>query len=183
MTEIEKKVAINKAMGKLYPQLVINCRKLCGKGWDAWGSDLLPHTISQFLNMPLDRQYEIMFDDKHKPEFYLTRAMALQLKSSTSTFYIRYRKPMIANRELLPDYDYKDYNTTLDTPLDTEIKECLEYHTYNTLDYYDKYLITEHYYKGVNVSDMSKNLDIQPGRLGRDIKKALTKLKKLCSQV
>ena len=181
MTDIEKKVAIEKAMGKLYPQLQINCKKLCGSGYDQFGPDLLPHTIDQFLNMPLDRQYEIMFEDK--PEHYITRAMALQLKSSTSTFYIRYRKPMMASRELLPDYEYKDYNTTLDDHVDVEIKECLEYHTFNSLDYYDKYLITEHYYKGVNVTDMSNNLDIQPGRLSRDIKKALTKLKELCSQV
>ena len=177
MKDQDKRTAIAKAMEDLYPQLEINCKKLCGKGFDQWGADLLPHTVEQFLNMDLDRQYQIMFEDK--PEHYITRAMAMQLKSSTSTFYSRYRRPMMQNRELLPDYSYKDYNTDLDTPVEKQIKECLEYHTYNTLDYYNKYLITEHYYKGVNVSDMSKALDIQPGRLGKDIKKALIKLKEL----
>lgn len=176
----EQRELIAECVRNLYPQLVINCKKLCGSGYDAWGADLLPHTVEQFLNMPIETQWRVCFEDK-KPENYITRAMSLQLKSSTSTFYIRYRKPMMANRELLPDYEYKDYNTTLDTPLDAEIKECLEYHTHNSLDYYDKHLITEHYYKGVNVSDMSQALDIQPGRLSRDIKKALTKLKELCS--
>jgi len=179
MKDIDKRKAIEKAMAELYPQLQINCKKLCGKGFDQWGTDLLPHTVDQFLSMDLDRQYEIMFEDK--PEHYITRAMAMQLKSSTSTFYNRYRKPMMANRELLPDYEYKDYNTTLDTPVDTEIKECFAYHVENTLDYYDKYLIISHYYTGMTVTEMAKNTGIQPGRLTRDMKKVLTKLKKLCS--
>ena len=180
MTDTEKRTAIREGISKLYPQLQINCKKLCGKGFDAWGGDLLPHTLDMFLNMPLDRQYEIMFEDK-KPENYLTRAMALQLKSSTSTFYNKYRRPMMASRELLPDYEYKDYNTSLDTPLDKELKECFAYHVENSLDYYDKYLITQHYYSGLSIAEIGEMVNIQPGRLGRDVKKALKRLKALCS--
>ena len=181
MTEIQQRNKIRVALGALHPQLVINCKKLCGTGYSQWGEDLLTHTLSQFLSMKTAKQFKIIFLDG-KAEHYITFGMRVQLKSSTSTFYTIYRKPMLKTRELLPDYKYPNYNSDKDSDDTLEIKDCFTYHLNNTLNFYDKHLITEHYYKGISVSDMSLKLDIPPGTLGKDIKKILIKLKRLCSQ-
>ena len=181
MTELQQQDEIRIGLSKLHPQLVINCKKLCGTGYNQWGDDLLTHTLGQFLSMKTEKQYKILFLDK-KAEHYITFGMRVQLKSSTSTFYTIYRKPMLKTRELLPDYKYPGYNTDKDDDATLEIKDCFTHHINNTLNFYDKHLITEHYYKGISVSDMSLILDISPGTLGKDIKKILIKLKKLCSQ-
>ena len=180
MTELEKKEQIKIALDKLYPQLQINVKKVCGAGSDLWLDNLLPHTLEQFMSMDTDKQYKILYEDK-MGENYISRAMALQLKSSTSSFYRIYRRGSIESRELLPEYHYQGYNTEEDTDVANEVKECLLYHTENSLDFYDKFLIKEHYFKGIAIGEMAIRTDIQPGRLTRDIKKALTKLKKLCS--
>ena len=181
MTEQQQQNEIRIALGKLHPQLVTNCKKLCGTGYGQWGENLLSHTISQFLSMKTAKQFKIIFLDG-KAEHYITFGMRVQLKSSTSTFYTIYRKPLIKTRELLPDYKYQNYNTDKDSDDTLEIKECFTYHLNNTLNFYDKHLIMEHYYKGISVSDMSITLDISPGTLAKDIKKVLIKIKRLCSQ-
>lgn len=180
MTTTEKQAQISKELGRIYPQLQINVNKVCGKGATYWAENLLAHTIELFLSMKIDHQYKILFEDK-AGENYITRSMAMSLKSSTSSFYAKYRRGSIESRELLPDFKYEKHNTFNDTDVHAEVKECLDYHVHNTLNFYDKALIIDHYYKGMNVSVMSERYDIQPGRIAKDVKKALKTLKRLCS--
>ena len=182
MTTREKEAAIRVALNDLYPQLEINCKKVCGQGHERWGANLLAHTIELFLQMNTDKQYKIIVEDK-AGENYITRSMAIALKSYTSSFYRIYRRDLESYRELLPDYHYTDYHTENDTSEVQDIKECLRYHVDNTLDYYDKYLIQEHYYNGANLGTISEKTGIQPYRVTADIKKALKKLKKLCGKL
>jgi len=181
MTTQEKEAAIRKRLEEIYPQLKINCKKVCGSGYDLWGSNLLPHIISEFLSINLDKQYRIMVQDD-AGEFYITRSMAMSLKSSTSSFWRIYRRDSNSFRELLPDYRYPKHVDDYEEEDITEVKECLRYHVDNTLDFYDKYLVQEHYYNGTNLSTISENTGIQPYRVTADIKKALKKLKKLCGK-
>lgn len=129
--------------------------------------------------MDVDKQYKIAIEDDSL-EFYITRSMAISLKSSTSTFYRVWRREMESHRELLPDYKYQGYNDVDEKNENRETKECLDYHVQNTLDFYDKYLIMEHYYKGSTLQVIAEKTGIQPYRITADIKKALKKLKKLC---
>ena len=181
MTEIQKKAAVTKHIGELYPQLRINCKKVCGAGFNLWGENLLSHIITEFLSINLDKQYKILVEDK-AGENYITRSMAISLKSSTSTFYRKHRRDSQSYREILPDWKYPSLVETDEEINTSVIKDCLKHHVENTLEFYDKYLIQEHYYGGVNLSVISENTGIQPYRITRDIKKALKKLKKLCGQ-
>ena len=182
MTDKQKQEAITKEMAELYPQLQINCKKVCGSGYQLWGDNLLPHIITEFLSMNLDKQYKILVED-NAGEFYITRSMAMSLKSSTSSFWRIYRRDIGSYRELLPDYRYPSLVESDDDVNVSEVKECLRFHVDNTLDFYDRYLIQEHYYNGANLSTISENTGIQPYRVTADIKKALKKLKKLCGEL
>ena len=172
-----KKEQINKRLEEIYPQLEINCKKVCGYGYPHWGENLLAHSIQSFLQMDIDKQYRIMVEDD-AGENYITSGMAISVKSNTSSFFRIYRRELYQSREIL-EINYDEYNTNLDLDPSKEKIECLS-KAVKQLDYYDKHLITEHYYKSVSVAELGRQLNIQPARLTADIRIALLKLKKIC---
>ena len=175
MTTKEKQEAISKRLGEIYPQLRINTKKICTYNFPQWGEDLIAHSIESFLKMDLDKQYRIMVADD-AGEHYITRSMAISLKSVTSTFYRVHRLDLYNSRELLEI----NYQKPVDGPDESiEKVECIA-KAVKSLPFYDKYLITKHYYEGVNVAELGRQVGIQPARLTSDIKIALLKIKKLC---
>ena len=177
---MNKKEQVNKRLDEIYPQLRINCKKVCGAGFNHWGENLLAHSIVSFLNMDLDKQYRIMCEDD-AAENYITRGMAISIKSYTSTFFRLYRRDLYNSRELL-EINYEKYTTKIDFGNDNEHEDrltCIE-QAVNNLPYYEKFLVKKHYYEGVNVAELGRQLNIQPARLTSDIKIALLKMKKQC---
>ena len=110
-TTTEKKQFISNEIAKIYEQLVINCRKVCGAAYDRYGVDLLPFSIEIFLDKPLEVQLKVIADKKL--ENYITHVMNFQLKLGTTGFYHKYRKHHEKQREYLMDYILKD-NSFLD---------------------------------------------------------------------
>ena len=49
-------IFVRKELEKVYPQLLINAKKVCGQGYQMWGEDLLPLAITFFLEKPLEQQ-------------------------------------------------------------------------------------------------------------------------------
>jgi len=176
---MNKKEQVNKRLDEIYPQLRINCKKVCGAGFNHWGENLLAHSIVSFLNMDLDKQYRIMCEDD-AAENYITRGMAISIKSYTSTFFRIYRRDLYNSRELL-EINYEKYSTKIDFGDDEHEDRltCIE-QAVNKLPYYEKFLVKKHYYEGVNVAELGRQLNIQPARLTSDIKIALLKMKKQC---
>ncbi len=84
MTKDEKIEVINQWLVDNYNQMKINVIKVCGYSQaaiDKWGDDIIPYVWEAFRKMDLDKQYEIITNGN--PENYLTRGMALSIKSST----------------------------------------------------------------------------------------------------
>ena len=105
----QKKAIIDKEITAIYSALVINSEKICSYMADSWAADLLTIVIEYFLRMDIDKQYQIVTTPSKKAsslEKYLTKCMALSVKSSTSPFYRTYRMRMYKHRELIPDFDY-----------------------------------------------------------------------------
>lgn len=173
-----KEEQIRKRLAEIYPQLKINCKKVCGYGYEQWGDNLLAHAIKSFLEMDLDKQYRIMVEDDNA-ERYITSGMAISIKSRTSTFYRIYRRDLYQSREILEiNYD-KLFHTDLDKDESKEKIECIA-NAVDKLPFYEKHLVKKHYYEGVNVAELGRQLNIQPARLTADIRIALLKIKKLC---
>lgn len=187
MTQKDKKKVVDDWITKNYKQLEINSKKLAQAN-NPLRPDLLAHTLEQFLTKDLDIQYRIVSEEK--PEFYITRMMALNLKSSTSSFYTKYRKPAMAIREFHVNkkYEGQEYDYELDDVLEGDIfaevnskhviirkalKELKEYNVY----FYD--VIQKLYIGDWSHTDYSEHYGIPMHELRHNVTQARHKFKKI----
>lgn len=116
---------VRKELEKIYPQLLINVKKVCGKGYSQWGEDLLPVAITFFLEKPLQQQLKTIREGKL--ENFITWIMNIQLKSNSSYHFSMYRRPMARNRELWEDkYDYMSKEDFIVEDFNEELLQCVE---------------------------------------------------------
>ena len=104
--------------------------------------------------------------------------MALAIKSNTSPFYHHYRQFSKRSAAINRDSDYQGrvvYKP--DGYKKVEGNEEAIRQAVKSLDFYDKYLITEYYYGGRSIHQISETTDINASTLSKDIKKALYKIK------
>ena len=175
MTKEEKQDYIRQRLSDLYPQMKINQWKVFGYSQVAeekWGGDLIPYVYETFLKMNVDKQYEIATEGNL--EYYLTRAMSLSLKSSTSMFYTTYRKFSRKSDEVSLNRHDKPFESTweLREQQIAKVKEAMQ-----DLDYYDKYLVSQYYIEGNTSKHIAKITGISPATVGRSLKTALKRLK------
>ena len=184
LSKTEMEATVNSELEAITEQLFVNARKVCSYNFDKWGPDLVSHTVLYFLNQPLDKKYAIVTSPSKKVsalERYLTSAMSLAVRSSTSPFYSKHRKHIESHRILYDEYDYSSkigYAEAADDEGDawSNMKSQLPL-LINDLHYYEKYLIQKHYIEQLTISEISKLTRITPQRLSRDIRAALQDLK------
>lgn len=177
MTKEEKEKVIIDWWDKNYNQLKINVHKVCGysqAALDKWGDDIIPYAYETFRKMDLDKQYDIIVNGT--PENYITRGMALSIKSSTSKFYNTYRKFSRKSNEFSVRFNDAPYDEKWKQHENNilELEEAIE-----KLDFYDKFLITEYYIQQRKARHIAEQTGITPATVSRDIKKALRNLEKL----
>ncbi len=154
------KKLIRKEVEKIYPQLVINCQKTCGMGYEKWGHDLLPLCIEMFLSKTVYHQLKVIRDGKL--ENYITFMLGLQLKSSSSRFYHHHRKETNKYREWLPHYAYKVPNDFFPEPFEDEedpVITCLN-KVKASLPPFERMVVNRHIINGEKYIDLSKEFDI-----------------------
>jgi DNA-directed RNA polymerase specialized sigma24 family protein len=181
LTEDEKRVRTE--LSKVFPQLQINARKVCGQGFDKWGDDLLQLSVEIYLEKPLD--YQIKVIDDGKLENFITYTMNFQLKrGKTTRFWHTHRKFLNSTRELfVGTYDYK--NPGLTEPFEDEIsdlQECINKQM-SKLDPFEKMLLTEKIQWGSKYTDIAKKYNIPYGQLQQGLKKTLNKIKEICQHL
>lgn len=183
----EQRKIVDEALTSVYDQLYINALKVCTYNFSQWGSDLVAYVVSYFLNLPLKKQYEVVVTPSAKVsslERYLTSAMSLAIRSSTSPFYTKYRKPMEKSRELFPDYDYSHiigYDVVDGDDWWNKMKDSLPA-LIKQLHFYDRYIIQKHYLEQLTIQEIHEITNITTYRLSRDIKIALIHLKELIKE-
>ena len=178
----EEEVWVRKELTKLYPQLVINCQKTLGAGYEKHGGDLRAVCIEFFLNKPIEVQVKSFKEGK--AENFITFMMGMQSKSGTSKYYHQYRKFNESQRELYDNYDYGYLKTISDsyTPFEDEDDDmmlCIKHHMKN-LNPYEKMLIDARVIRGMRFKDISDTYDIPYSSLSRELIRILKKLKKEC---
>lgn len=115
----KEEIYVRKKVTEAYPQLKKNIKKVCGAGYDQWGDDLLAVSIEFFLEKPLVQQLKTI--EEGKLENFITWIANIQLKSNSSRYYLHYRRPMLASRELFEinyDFSIKSFNE--------ELMQCVE---------------------------------------------------------
>ena len=186
MTEQDKRRVVNDWITDNYKQLRINIiHKLAGDT-NRLAEDLLASTIEQFLKKDTDICYRIVTEEK--PEYYITRMAALNLKSSTSYFYTHYRKPAMDIREFHVnkiyhgqehDYELEDH---LEGDLFTDIPEnfTLVRKTMKMLKEYNFYfhdLITKLYLSDWDHTSYAEHYNIPISEVRNNVTQARNRFK------
>ncbi len=183
MKEDQKRRIVTEEIGNIYEQLVINCKKTCGAGYNKWGEDLLAMCVEMFLEKKTDYIYKVYTDGKL--ENFLTFMMSFQLKSSTTRFFHRYRKHMANNRELYDnlsvDQDRVARNTAFEDE-QSEVYTCMK-KVIDKLNPYEKMLVNEIMIEGARYNTTSEKYKINYHSLKGDYKKVQMKIKKLCKHL
>jgi len=183
MTDKEKKAYVDEHLSKIFPQLQINMKKVCGQAYNKWGDDLLQLSLEFFLNKELDVQYDSCVNNK--AENFITYMANFQLKSSTSRFWHTHRKFVGQTRELfVGSYDY-DYDNDFDRPFEDEISElqqCIDKQM-KDLNPYEKMLIQEKVQWGSRFTDIAKKYNIPYNSLSSGLKRTLKKIREKCQHL
>jgi hypothetical protein len=194
MSEEEKREQINAKVTQWYAKMYKDSMQIAGANFSLYGEDLLAYCLEDFLcNKDLDYQYKVScIDDKLVN--YIGRSMALQIKSSSSPFWFKYRKEGYNSRGIYLVEDGKEeldplieMGEEMDVEFDSPayVKndlDCLRY-ALTQIHWYDSHLVNDYFIKGLTYQDMHVKYGITLNSLKRDINKALTNIKKLCSHI
>jgi hypothetical protein len=191
MSEEEMRKEINAKVVLWYPKMVKDSKQIAGANFEKYGNDLLAFVLEDFLcNKDLEYQYKVAVQD-NKLVNYIGYSMGLQIKSSSSPFWFRYRKEGYNSRGIYLAEDGSveiDPSVEIGEEMDDEFDspyyiknnlDCVRY-ALEQLHWYDKILIEEYYIKGVTFRDMHKKYNISLNSLKKDIDSALTKIRKIC---
>ena len=192
MTDSEKREQINAKVTQWYAKMYKDSIQISGANFEKYGNDLLAFVLEDFLcNKDLEYQYKVAVQDD-KLVNYIGYSMGLQIKSSSSPFWFKYRKEGYNSRGIYLAEDGSveiDPSVEIGEEMDDEFDspyyikndlDCVRY-ALEQLHWYDKILIEEYYIKGMTFRDMHKKYNISLNSLKKDINKALTNIKKICS--
>jgi hypothetical protein len=184
---------INAKVTQWYPKMYRDSMQISGANFEKYGDDLLAFVLEDFLcNKDLKYQYKVAVQDNKLPN-YIGYSMGLQIKSSSSPFWFRYRKEGYNSRGIYLVEDGReeiDPLVEIGEEMDVEFDspayvkndlDCVRY-ALEQLHWYDKILIEEYYIKGLTFRDMHKKYNISLNSLKKDINSALAKIKNICSQ-
>jgi hypothetical protein len=194
MTDSEKRKLINDKVTQWYAKMYKDSMQIAGANFSLYGEDLLAYCLEDFLcNKDLEYQYKVScIDDKLVN--YIGRSMALQIKSSSSPFWFKYRKEGYNSRGIYLVEDGKEeldplieMGEEMDVEFDSPayVKndlDCVRY-ALEQLHWYDSHLINDYFIKGLTYQDMHVKYNISLNSLKKDINKALVKIKNICSQM
>jgi len=182
LTDTEKRALIDKWWSSGgYKQMEINSYKVCTASSMYSREDALAHIISYFYNLPLEKQWKLYQDEGI--EFYLTRGMSMEVKSSTSMFYNKYRKPLIRERELTNTHGEIKYESSYEMSDGDDLTgklRCLRYMYDNELSMIDRWLVEQKIFSGKKVRDICQEFDIPEKDINRQWATLKNRLKRAC---
>jgi hypothetical protein len=186
LTSSEKQDLINREITRCYPKMLADSLRITSYNHKQF-EDLLPFVISEFLTKkPIDYQYKVCCLDR-KLLNYIGRSMSLNLRSSTSTYWNKYRKEAYNSRgSYLVEYDgFKDYEWDEIIDPDKQLEdmspgECL-HAAIDKLDFYFKALIMDYYLHDLTLKEMNEKYGIPLNSLRKDIKKGIKLIQQHCT--
>ena len=195
MTEEQKeqmRIAINRKIEQHWDKLVKDSKQVSGYNYNNYGPDLLMFCISEFLTKKdLEYQYKVAVTDNKLPN-YIGRAMSLNIRSSNSPFYLKYRRDLMNNRGIYEaEYENSAYRTVdyqpdvIDENFDLDKKhkspvDCMEY-AVGQLDFYYGALVNKYYYQKYTIKQIAEYYEIPKDSIQNDLKKARKMLRQHCN--
>lgn len=193
LTEDEMREMVNRKVTQKYEKLLKDCKQITTSNYHKYGEDLLAYCLEKFLlDKPIKYQFTVAVIDDKLPN-YMGRAMSLNLKSSSSPFWAKYRREGYNSRgSYLVEYGDKEkqhqvpldqlmmINENFDLPEHkTDAVECVSYALEN-LDFYHKALMIDYYYNNMTYVQMHKKYGITLINLKKAIDTGQQLIKEQC---
>jgi hypothetical protein len=142
--------------------------------------DLCHMMLQSLYQLDEDKVKEMLENGKIKG--WLLRGASMQIRSSTSPFYLTFRKHKMSARSGVIDSDNGETNTPsyeLEIEPEEELMECLD-RAVNQLHWYQKALYDKKFKEGWVLEEIHKFYGIGKRHLIRDLNKALEEIRLIC---
>lgn len=185
LTDSEKWDMINIQITKDYPKMVADANRITSYNKVQF-EDLLPFCITELLTKkPLDYLYQLIVLDKKLPN-YMGKSMSLNIRSSTSPYWIKYRREGYNSRggylaDTKDEFNKKNFD---EIRLDTEFEagECA-LKALEALDFYHNTLLTEHFMNNMTFVAIRKKYGISIAHIRKDIAAGVKLIQQKCNQL
>ncbi len=186
LTQEEKKTMVNIAIEKSYPKLYQDFRRITSYNHQQF-EDLLLFCVHEFLTKKsIDYQFKVAVIDNALPN-YFGRSMSLNLRSSTSPYWHKYRQEGYISRGV---YEFETDSQFVQGEFD-EIKDMLSPATeidpyecmmqaIDKLDFYHKPLLIDYYLNGMTFTQMKEKYGIHLPYLKKAVTSAIKQIQQHC---
>jgi hypothetical protein len=153
--------------------------KIAKNKMSEYSDDLLSHMILFIYTQPDEKIEQMLEDDKLG--WYMLTGAGMQLRSSTSPFYLKYRKNKMGSRSgIMENYD-EGYE--IDNPDETmDLWECYQL-SLNELSWYSRTLLEKKLQDRMSYDEMYKYYEISKTHLVRDVNDSLQQIREFCKDV
>lgn len=184
LTDNEKWDMISIQITKDYPKIEADAKRITSYNFIQF-QDLLPFCISELLTKkPLNYLYKLIVLDKKLPN-YMGRSLSLNIRSSTSPFWLKYRREGYNSRGIYLSDTQNEFSKNKFDQIEIEFEitneECA-LKALESLDFYHKALLDDYYMKGMTFTAMHLKYGITLAHLKRDVTKGIKLIKEKCSQ-
>lgn len=168
-------------LAKIYPQLLINERKILGRAYDRYKGDVMHTAIEMFLEKPIYQQLYTI--ESGKLENFITFIANVQAKNDTTKFYKQFRKLQETTRDIsyreieIAEEDEEDDEPTYDK----KMYDCIM-KVYETLNPFEKMIVNDKWMMGLSHSELEYRYGIKSRELTYHTHKLKKKILSICNR-
>ena len=144
-----------------------------------YADDLIKEMIIQLYNMNEEKIEKLL--DNGKLKWYILSGAGMQLRSSTSPFYLRIRKHKSFARENgLPGSNSNIFDTgEVYEEYDESLYQCFKREMEN-LQWYQKTIMDEYWFQNMTLEEMRAKYNISKRHLVKDLNQAIYDIREAC---
>lgn len=146
-----------------------------------FADDLVSHTFSDLYRWKDEKVVRLL--DGGKLKWYLLTGAGVQLRSSTSSFYIKYRKLRMSAREDYSDSPMSNSNKGILTKVHEEYEddlfECFM-KEYDSLHWYLQSIMSKYWFENWSIAKIYEHYNISKTHLVKDINRAMNQIREKC---
>jgi len=180
----ENKVRLDKWVSEWYGWLGNEISKNIAKGiMNDYSEDLLHHMIIDTYKLSDDKITQMLDDDKLR--WWILRGASLQLRSSTSPFYLLHRREKMNSREPgLPGSDSNIFEIG-SYELDIEIGDLWDcfIKAQEQLHWYHREIFKKKFHENLTIQEIYQFYNISKTHLIKDLNKAINEIRGACSHI
>lgn len=146
-----------------------------------YADDLIQEMMIQLYNMKEEKVEQLL--DNGKLKWYILSGAGMQLRSSTSPFYLKIRKhKMYARENGLEGSDKNMFETgAIYEEYEEELYTCFKYELEN-LHWYSKTILKEYWLEGHTLESLRIKYGISKRHLTKDINAAMKTIQENCNK-